>query len=274
MNKQIDKQINKQTRRPHILVTNDDGITSTGLHALALALQEVGDVTVVAPDRNWSISGHQKALERFLRADPYEFPHAEIPAFISSAAPADCVAMSFLGLLERKPDLVVSGINKGPNLGQDITYSGTVAATFEAAIFGYPAVAVSLNSHEANANFDDAAQVAATITRQVLTNGLPHHTLLNVNVPAIPAAQWQGISVTRLGLRDYSDDLIKKLDPRGRPYYWITGNVPGGDTETPDTDIWAVHHGYVSVTPIRLDMTDERLLKQVKGWGWASPPRQ
>ncbi|MGB0389830.1 MAG: 5'/3'-nucleotidase SurE, partial [Ardenticatenaceae bacterium] len=127
---------------PHILVTNDDGITSTGLHALARALRGVGEVTVVAPDRNWSISGHQKALERFLRADPYEFD-PDIPAFASSAAPADCVAMACLGLLERKPDLIVSGINKGANLGQDITYSGTVAATFEAAIFGYPAVAVS-----------------------------------------------------------------------------------------------------------------------------------
>lgn len=253
--------------RPHILVTNDDGITSAGLHALARALREVGEVTVVAPDRNWSISGHQKTLERFLRADPYPFPDPEIPAFATSGSPADCVAMACLGLLERKPDLVVSGINKGPNLGQDITYSGTVAATFEAAIFGYPAVAVSLDSRDPDAPFDDAAAVAARVARRVLAEGLPRHTLLNVNVPALPAAQWRGLAITRLGMRHYTDELIRTLDPAGRPYYWITGVEPSGDTETPDTDIWAVHHGYVSVTPIRLDMTEERLLQQVKGWG-------
>lgn len=253
--------------QPHIIVTNDDGITSPGLYALALALREVGEVTVVAPTRNWSISGHQKTLERFLRADRYEFPDASIRAFASTGAPADCVTLASMGLLERKPDIVVSGINKGPNLGQDITYSGTVAAAFEAAIFGYPALAVSLEKYHLGADFTDAAAVAARIARRVLEEGLPRHTLLNVNVPNMPASQWGGIVTTRLGIREYSDKLIIKVDPKGRPYYWVTGVAPGGDTETPETDIWAVHHGYVSVTPIRLDMTDEQLLQRVRGWG-------
>jgi 5'-nucleotidase len=252
--------------RPRILVTNDDGITSRGLHALALALREVGDVTVVAPDHNWSVSGHQKSLRRFLRADPYELPYPEIPAFSSSASPADCVALACLGLLEHAPDLIVSGVNHGPNLGQDITYSGTVAAAFEAAIFGYPAIAVSLDDREPDAFFDDAAGVAAQLARRVLVEELPRHSLLNVNVPAIPAAEWQGIKVTRLGIRDYKDELVTGLDPSGRPYYWITGDAPGGDIETPGTDIWAVHHGYVSVTAVRLDMTDEVLLGRVAEW--------
>ncbi|MBA3533779.1 MAG: 5'/3'-nucleotidase SurE [Ardenticatenales bacterium] len=255
---------------PHILVTNDDGIDSPGLHALALALSEVGDVTVVAPDRNWSISGHQKTLARFLRADPYELPHAGVRAFAASGSPADCVAMAAMGLLERSLDLVVSGINKGPNLGQDITYSGTVAATFEAAIFGYPAVAVSLDSRDPTASFQDAAQVAARIARRVLVEGLPRHSLLNINVPSLPATDWKGLQVTRLGRRDYLDTLARGVDPSGRPYYWITGEAPLGDIETSGTDIWAVHHGYVSVTPIRLDMTDHHLLDQVRAWNLES----
>ncbi len=253
--------------RPHILVTNDDGITSPGIHALAWALREVGDVTVVAPDRNWSISGHQKALRHILRADPYAFVHPDIPAFAASGSPADCVAMALLGLLERKPDMVVSGVNRGPNLGQDVTYSGTVAATFEAAIFGLPAVAVSLDDRTDQARFDDAAEVGARVARRVWEEGLPRHTLLNVNVPALPASAWRGLSVTRLGLREYRDSLIPSADPSGRPYYWIDGVEPGGDVAATGSDIWAVHQGYVSVTPIRLDMTDERLLERVGQWG-------
>lgn len=252
----------------HILVTNDDGITSPGLYALASALRELGDVTVVAPDQNWSISGHQKALNRFLRADPYTLAGLPVPAFASSGSPADCVALAFLGLLEHKPDLVVSGINIGPNLGQDITYSGTVSAAFESAIFGFPAVAVSLDTRDPAFGFTDAAAIAVRVARRVAEQGLPRHSLINVNVPAIPADQWQGVRVTHLGVRDYTDELVTGRDPSGRPYYWMTGDPPGGDITQEGTDIWAVHHGYVSVTPIRLDMTDVSLLERVEGWGF------
>lgn len=253
--------------RPRILVTNDDGIDSPGLHALARGLTEVGQVTVVAPDRNWSVSGHQKALNRYLRADPVALDGlAGIRAFATSSAPADCVAIATLGLLDAPPDLVVSGINRGPNLGQDITYSGTVAAAFEAAIFSLPAIAVSLNDHAVHADFSAAAAVATHLARVVLAEGLPHHSLLNVNVPALPADAIRGTKVVRLGRREYADRLETGLDPAGRPYYWIVGAVPGGDTDTEETDIWAVHRGYVAVTPIRLDMTDEALLERVRGW--------
>lgn len=250
-----------------ILVTNDDGITSSGIHALAHALTSVGDVVVVAPDKNWSISGHQKSLGRFLRADPYlHFPHQAIPAYATSGAPADCVALALMGLLESPPDIVVSGINRGANLGQDITYSGTVAATFEAAIFGIPAVAVSLDDRSEAANFNHAAPIAARVVQQVIEHGLPHHTLLNVNFPHAPASTWQGLRVTRLGKRRYEDQLVKGEDPGGQPWYWIKGAEPAGETDDPDTDIGAVHAGYVSVTPLRLDMSDLDLRQTIKGW--------
>jgi 5'-nucleotidase len=250
-----------------ILVTNDDGITSPGIHALAHALTNVGDVVVVAPDKNWSISGHQKTLGRFLRADPYpQFPHTDIPAYASSGAPADCVALAMMGLLETPPDIVVSGINRGANLGQDITYSGTVAATLEAAIFGIPAVAVSLDDRSDSANFARAAPIAAEVVQKVLVEGLPFHTLLNVNFPHTPASTWQGLRVTCLGRRRYEDDLVKGEDPSGKPWYWIKGVEPAGETDDPDTDIGAVYHGYVSVTPIQLDMTEHALRQTIKGW--------
>jgi 5'-nucleotidase len=250
-----------------ILVTNDDGITAPGIHALAAALASVGDVVVVAPDKNWSVSGHQKTLGRFLRADPFlHFPHADIPAYASSGAPADCVALSLMGLLETPPEIVVSGINRGANLGQDITYSGTVAATFEAAIFGIPAVAVSLDDRSETANYEYAAAMAARIVQRVIENGLPHHTLLNVNFPHSPAERWQGVRVTRLGVRRYDDVLVKGEDPAGQPWYFVKGVEPLGETDDPDTDMGAVHAGYVSVTPLRLDMTDRSLTQKIKGW--------
>lgn len=250
-----------------ILVTNDDGITSPGIHALARALTHVGEVVVVAPDKNWSISGHQKTIGRFLRADPYpQFPHEDILAYAASGAPADCVALSLMGLLDSPPDIVVSGINRGANLGQDITYSGTVAATFEAAIFGIPAVAVSLDDRSDAANFQQAAPIAARVVQKVIENGLPHHTLLNVNFPHAPASTWQGIRITRLGKRRYEDEMVRGEDPGGRAWYWIRGVEPAGETDDPDTDIGAVHAGYVSVTPLRLDMSDLDLRQNIKGW--------
>ncbi len=255
---------------PNILITNDDGITSAGLYALAQVLQQVGKVTVIAPNKNWSASGHQKTLGRFLRVDPYELPDLDIQAFASSGAPADCVSLAYLGMLEHKPDLVVSGINKGPNLGQDITYSGTVGAAFEAAIFGLPAIAVSLSSYHPKFLFRDAAKVTARIAHCVLKEGLPQHSLLNVNVPVVPAKEWRGVAITRLGMRDYKDEMIRGVDPSGRAYYWIRGVEPSGDIETPNTDIWAVHHGYVSITPIQLDMTNKRLIEKVRKWNFMS----
>jgi 5'-nucleotidase len=172
--------------------------------------------------------------------------------------------LAFLGIVERPIDMVVSGINQGANLGHDVTYSGTVTAAMEGAIAGVPAVAVSLASYQ-QADFTCAARVAAQVAGQVIDHGLPEQTLLNVNVPAVPAEEIAGVMVTRMGLRIYYDELVRRVDPKGRPYYWIGGDEPGGLLEE-GTDLWAVANGYVSVTPIQLDLTAYEQIERVDGW--------
>jgi len=249
----------------YILLTNDDGIHHSGLLALRSALSSVGEVTVMAPDHNWSAAGHTKTMHKPLRVTPVTLPDGT-PAYASTGAPSDCVALVVLGVLgPRLPDLVVSGINQGANVGQDITYSGTVAAAMEGVISGIPSIAVSLDSYEAG-DFSYAAQVGASVARLVLKHGLPPHTLLNVNVPARPAEEIAGVRVTRLGRRVYRDVLIERQDPRGRPYYWIGGEPPGGAADEEGTDIWALAQGYVSITPLRMDMTEYQLLQEIENW--------
>ena len=187
------------------------------------------------------------------------------PALTTSGAPSDCVALAFMGIVERPIDMVVSGINLGPNLGHDVTYSGTVTAAMEGAIANVPAIAVSLASYQ-QADFAFAAQVAARLARQVIQHGLPPQTLLNLNVPAVPQEEIAGVMVTRMGLRIYYDELVRRVDPKGRPYYWIGGQEPGGVLEE-GTDLWAVAHNHVSVTPIQLDLTAHTLIERVEGWG-------
>ena len=249
--------------QPHILVTNDDGIAAPGLLALKDALTKVGRVTVLAPNRNWSASGHVKTMHKPLRVDEVTLTDGT-PALATDGAPSDAVALAFLGIVERPIDLVVSGINQGANLGHDVTYSGTVTAAMEGAIAGVPAIAVSLSSHLYR-DFSVAARFASTLAETVLTRGLPQGVLLSVNVPPLPAEQIAGVLVTQMGLRIYRDELVRRLDPRGRPYYWIGGPEPTG-VEEEGTDIWAVAHGYVSVTPLQLDLTAHGLLTQLREW--------
>jgi 5'-nucleotidase len=249
---------------PHILITNDDGITSPGLLALKDALTEVGCVTVLAPNHNWSASGHVKTMHKPLRVDEVTLSDGT-PALTTDGAPSDAVALAFLGIVERPIDIVVSGINRGANLGHDVTYSGTVTAAMEGAIAGVPAVAVSLNSHTYD-DFSVAGRFAARLARDVMKRGLPKGVLLNVNVPPLPTDQIAGVLVTRMGLRIYRDELVRRLDPRGRPYYWIGGPAPTG-VEEEGTDIWAIAHGYISVTPVQLDLTAHGVLKAVQQWG-------
>ncbi len=247
----------------HILVTNDDGVDAPGLLALNEALRTVADTTVFAPSHNWSASGHVKTMHKPLRVGETNLADGT-PALTTSGAPSDCVALAFLGVVERPIDMVVSGINQGPNLGHDVTYSGTVTAAMEGAIAGVPAIAVSLVSYLA-ADFTCAAQVAARLAKTVIENGLPAETLLNVNVPAVPEGEIAGVMVTRMGLRIYYDELVRRVDPKGRPYYWIGGKEPGGVLEK-GTDLWAVANNYISVTPLQLDLTDHALIEQVKQW--------
>ncbi len=250
-------------QRPHLLITNDDGIRAPGLLALKDACADVGDVTVLAPNHNWSASGHVKTMHKPLRVSDVTLADGT-SALSTTGAPSDAVALAFLGLVEEPIDLVVSGVNHGANLGHDVTYSGTVTAAMEAAISNVPAIAVSLNTRE-HASFEVAARFAASLAQKTLQHGLPEGVLLNVNVPPLPADEIAGVKVTRMGLRIYRDELIHRVDPRGRPYYWIGGPAPTG-VEEEGTDIWAVANGYISVTPIQLDLTAHNLLSALQGW--------
>ena len=254
----------EKEKQAHILITNDDGRDAPGLLALTKALQEVGRITVIAPDRNWSASGHAKTMHKPLRADPGTLAN-DIPAIITDGRPADAIALGLMGLAEGPVDLVVTGINRGANLSHDLTYSGTVTTAMEGAIGGLPAIAVSLGSWDDDLDFTTAAAFAASLARTVLEHSLPEHVLLNVNVPALPPEEIRGIKVTRMGLRIYRDELIHRVDPFGRPYYWIGGEPPIG-LEEPGTDIGALAEGYVSVTPIQLDFTAHAFLDELRGW--------
>ncbi|MCU0487533.1 MAG: 5'/3'-nucleotidase SurE [Anaerolineales bacterium] len=253
----------------HLLVTNDDGVTAPGLLALAEALEGLGKVSILAPDRNWSASGHVKTLHRPLRVKEVELADGRM-ALASDGAPSDCVALALLGLLEEPIDLVVSGINPLANLGHDVTYSGTVTAAMEAVIFGVPGVAISLDSaenHKGRLDFTAAGQVARQVVSVLIEHGLPKKTLLNVNVPYLPFEEIKGTRITRQGLRVYRDSLVRRLDPRGRPYYWIGGESPTG-IAAPGTDFGALAEGAVSINPLRLDLTDEINLPEFRNWDW------
>ncbi|MCX8062341.1 MAG: 5'/3'-nucleotidase SurE [Anaerolineales bacterium] len=241
----------------HILVTNDDGVMAPGLLALAKAMRELGEVSIVAPEQNWSASGHVKTMHRPLRVKEVLLPDNS-RALASDGAPSDCVALALLGLVESQVDLVVSGINPNANIGHDVTYSGTVTAAMEAVITGnIPAIAISLDgpdNHGAPLDFTPASAVAKRIARAVLKRGLPKGVFLNVNVPFLPLDQIKGYRITRQGLRVYRDSLDRRYDPRGRPYYWIGGEAPTAIPEE-GTDYGAIASGFVSVTPLQLDLT-------------------
>lgn len=251
----------------HILVTNDDGVQAPGLLALAHEMRRLGAVTVLAPDRNWSASGHVKTLDRPLRVREAILADGT-SAFTSDGAPSDCVALALLGVVEEKIDLVVSGINPNANIGHDVTYSGTVTAAMEAAIVGLPAIAVSLDSpenHKDKLDYKASASVARHVAKRVMAEGLPKGVVINVNVPYLKDDELKGYMVTRQGLRVYRDELDRRFDPRGRPYYWIGGEAPTGVDE-PGTDFGALRTGYVSVTPLQLDLTHHKLMDELKKW--------
>lgn len=247
----------------HILITNDDGVYSPGLLALKQALEAVGQVTVFAPDRNWSAAGHSKTMHKPLRINQVTLADGS-SAYTTNGAPSDCVGLALLGAIPNLPDLVVSGINQGGNLGHDITYSGTVAGAMEAVVGGVPAIAVSLDAREW-ADFAAVTAAVARLARLILANGLPPNLLFNVNAPPIPSAEVKGVVVTRLGQRVYRDVLVERADPKGQPYYWIGGEPPSGIVED-GTDIGAVAHGYISITPLSMDMTAHSFMDTLHTW--------
>ena len=251
----------------HILVTNDDGVQAPGLLALAQELRKLGKVTVFAPDRNWSASGHVKTMDHPLRAREVLLADGT-PALATDGAPSDSVALALLGVVKEKIDLVVSGINPHENIGHDVTYSGTVTAAMEAVIGGVRGIAVSLNSPEefqGVLDYGTAAAVARQVVQKVMTEGLPEGVFLNVNVPYLKEDELKGFMITRQGLRLYRDELDARKDPRGKPYYWIGGQFPIGVLEE-GTDYGAIKAGYVSITPLQLDLTACDAMEGMKKW--------
>ena len=253
----------------HILLTNDDGVASPGLHALAETLRAEHETVVVAPESERSATGHAITLHKPLRARQITTYPPGVVAWATNGTPADCVILGVLELLERRPDVVVSGVNVGANLGRDLTYSGTVSGAMEAAILGIPSVAVSVAALE-HVRFDVAVRFVARLVRMLSDHPLPGDALLNVNVPNLPANELRGVMLTRQSARRYLSSLERRTDPRGRTYYWLTGGrAPAPDEE--GTDAWALAFGYISVTPIHLNMTDDRLLRGLASWNLTVP---
>jgi 5'-nucleotidase len=261
---------------PLILVTNDDGISSPGLLALKQQLEPLGEVAVLAPERNWSATSHAKTMHKPMRITAVSLADGS-QGFTCSGSPTDCVAMAMGGALGAKPDLVVSGINTGNNIGIDITYSGTVACAMEAVILGVPGVAVS-TSHPSKARGDYVeiqrftGEVARDVTERVIKHGLPAQTLINVNVPGIPPKEVLGMRITRMGGRRYEiGGVIERHDPYGRPYYWL-GEAHAVDEDDLASDVGAVKHGYISISPIALDLTNYSFLRHLDEWGFMNVP--
>lgn len=243
-----------------ILVSNDDGYLALGIRQLAAALSAIAEIDVVAPDRDRSGASNSLNLRRPL----YVTRHEDGFHSVEAGTPTDCVHLAITGLLEKEPDMVVSGINHGSNLGDDVIYSGTVAAAMEGRFLGLPAVAISLAGEGAK-HFATAAHVAVTLVQRLRQEPLPANTILNVNVPDVSLDQLQGYQATRLGNRHRSEPVVKTNDPRGRPIYWVG---PSGQEQDagPGTDFHAVRHHAVSVTPIQIDLTRHDAVEPTAQW--------
>jgi 5'-nucleotidase len=252
------------SEKPVILVTNDDGVQAGGLAALAASLDDVGEIWVVAPGSERSASSHALTLRRPIRVEWLAERRVSV-----EGSPADGVLLAVRKLLKTRPALVVSGINHGPNLGDDVNYSGTVAAAMEATILGIPAFAISL-ARRGSANFNPAARFARSLATRVFENGLPAGCMLNVNVPDLPVEEIRGVKVTRLARRTYQDMIKEQPDGPGRTAYWIGDGRPISE-DAEDADCTAIAQGWITVTPLRLDMTDHDFLENVRQWGFELP---
>jgi 5'-nucleotidase len=242
-----------------ILVTNDDGVASPGLHALAGVMRKLGDVWVVAPDRERGAVGHALTLHKPLRIN-----RLGKQLFAVNGTPSDCVNLAIKQLLPSPPALVVSGVNRGLNLGDDVTYSGTVSAAFEGTILGVPSIAFSQEA-EHHYRYGVATVYALRVAKAVLRYGLPEETLLNVNVPDCPLRSIAGVRITSLSRRRFEDPIVEKVDPRGRKYYWIAGTRISWERQK-DSDHDAIRRKMVSITPIHLDLTHYAVLEQLRSW--------
>jgi 5'-nucleotidase len=244
----------------HFLISNDDGITARGIQVLSERMAKLGKVTIVAPDQNRSGASNSLTLDA-----PVRISEIGERTYRVTGTPTDCVHIALTGLLEKDPDMVISGINAGANLGDDVIYSGTVAAAMEGRFLGLPAIAVSLVFQERPLHYETAAHAVALLVERLRRDPLPADTILNINVPDLPLADVKGIEVTRLGHRHRAEPVVKTFDPRGRPMWWIG---PAGEEQDagPGTDFDAIRRGYVSITPIHVDLTRYQALEQISGW--------
>jgi len=243
----------------HILITNDDGYLAPGIKILAQELSQVAEISVVAPDRNKSGASNSLTLMRPLRVE-----QSVDGFYYVDGTPTDCVHLALSGLLERAPDMVVSGINAGPNLGDDVLYSGTVAAAMEGRYLGLPAIAVSL-AGKPGRHYQTAAQITRRMVERLATSPLPDDTLLNINVPDLPPDETLAVQATRLGFRHKAESMVKQSDPHGRPVYWVG---PPGEAQDagPGTDFHAVEHAVASVTPMQIDLTRHHGILPLQDW--------
>ena len=252
-----------EKKRLRILVSNDDGIDAPGIYALVLELRAIGDVTVVAPDKQMSAVGHAITMNYPLRASKF-FKNREFFGYAVEGTPADCVKLAVRSILDAPPDIIVSGINHGSNTAINIIYSGTVSAATEGTVLGIPSIAVSLTTWD-EPDFSYAAKFSRLLTEFIAGRGLPEATLLNVNVPSVPEKNILGVRVTRQGKTRWVDTFDVRRDPNNKEYYWLTGKLDIMDTAE-DTDEIAVNHHFISITPIHYDLTDYAFLEVMKKW--------
>lgn len=264
------KHLKDSSEKPFILICNDDGIDAGGIKAIAEAVDGLGELWVVAPISEQSAVGHAITVRNPVRALawPFSVLSGNVTAYAVTGTPADCIKLAINQLMPRKPDLVLSGINRGPNTAVNIIYSGTVSAATEASILGIDAIAFSLCSWDST-DYEAAARFARRIVKKVLDRGLPPGILLNVNIPAVPFDEMRGVVVTRQARSRWEESFSARTDPFNQPYYWLTGrfvNLDDGD----NTDVSAVEKGYISITPIQHDLTAHEHITTFESWPWGS----
>jgi len=250
--------------KPLILISNDDGITAPGIRALVDAMKSIGDIIIVAPDSPQSGMGHAVTISKPLRLDKTDI-YGDIPAYQCSGTPADCVKLAVDKVLHRKPDLLVSGINHGSNSSINVLYSGTMSAAMEGAIEGMPSVGFSLCNYSYDADFSLAKSVAQRVAKNIIQNGLPQGTLLNVNIPNVVAADFKGLKVCRQAIAKWQEEFDERRDPNGRRYFWLTGKFINMDKGI-DTDEWALANNFASIVPVHFDLTAYHAMQALNSW--------
>jgi len=262
------KKVSKSGKgnKPVILITNDDGITAPGLRSLVEAMKPLGDVVVVAPDSPQSGMGHAITIGKPLRLDKVEV-HGEFLGYQCSGTPVDCVKLAVNKVLHRKPDLCVSGINHGSNSSINVIYSGTMSAAMEGAIEGIPSIGFSLNNYNMDADFEGSRHYARIIAGHILKSGMPVDTLLNVNIPDLALKKIKGIKLCRQAIAKWEEEFDERIDPRNRPYYWLTGKFKNYDKGV-DTDEWALANGFISVVPVQFDFTAHHAFQHLNKFKW------